>query len=90
MHRSIGADQRYNRTEDAHKRGEPHTLPIATIVELSEDTLRRRVGGKNPKRDEDGDESTDVQDQYRRLNGRQDFSQDGVDEERHADESYCQ
>ena len=70
MHRSIGADQRHNGTQDAHQRGKSQTPPITTIVELSEDPLRRRVRGQNPKRDKDGDESTDVQNQYRRLNGR--------------------
>lgn len=88
MHRSIRPDQRHHRTQDSHKSGKPHTPPISTIVELTEDLVRWRMRGKNPKRDEDGDESTNVKNQDRCLDGRQDFGNDGIDEKRNADQNY--
>jgi antitoxin (DNA-binding transcriptional repressor) of toxin-antitoxin stability system len=71
MRRTIWPNEREHRTQHANQTTQPLIAPSSTITERKEDLARIAPVTQHPKRDEQGKEAQDMQDEHHSFEQRQ-------------------
>ena len=82
----VGADEGVNRSEKPNHKGQAIGLPLSQVEELGEDLLGVAARGQNPQRDQDGEETKQVEDEDHALDHGEPLCQEGVEDDAEGDD----